>query len=101
MPTDDEASWAEIEQHALERVKQSFGGPADGHRYRKRIDEITLEGVFPDTRIVLTGEHSYGGTWRIRFPVWDRNHALSPHEGTPPDYRRLIGFLEIDLLEKQ
>jgi hypothetical protein len=38
--------------------------------------------------------------WCAR-PVWDQNHALSPQEGTPPDYRRLIGFLEIDLLEKQ
>jgi hypothetical protein len=91
----------EIERRCMDEAKQLVSHPTAESLYRKRFDSVTLEGQFPETRVVLTGEHAYGGTWTIRFPVWDENHAISPREEVPPDYRRFISFLDIDIREKQ
>lgn len=91
----------EIEQQCLDEAKRCVSHPAAESLYRKSFDSVTLEGEFPGTRVVLSGEHVYGGEWTIRFPVWDENHAISPREGTPPDYRRFISYLDIDIREKQ
>ena len=36
-----------------------------------RINELKFEGSYPDTHIVVAGDHTYGGDWRVRFPIWD------------------------------
>lgn len=36
-----------------------------------RVSDIRLEGSHPDTRIVVTGDRSFGGEWRVSFPIWD------------------------------
>jgi hypothetical protein len=38
---------------------------------RERIELKCLEGSYPETRIVVTGDHKYGGQWRVQFPIWD------------------------------
>ena len=90
----------EIERRCLDEARQLVSPTAAGPAYRKRIDSVELEGQFPETRVVLTGEYLYGGEWTIRFPVWDDTHSISPRDDITPNYRRFISYLDIDIREK-
>lgn len=52
-----------------------------------RVHETRLEGSYPDTTIVVTGTHTYGGDWRVRFPIWD------PGTGGTRDGQPMPGFI--------
>jgi hypothetical protein len=46
------------------------------------VRELKLEGSYPDTRIVVSGDRSYGGEWCVRFPIWDPGNGAT-RDGKP------------------
>jgi hypothetical protein len=60
-----------------------------------RVHEAKLEGSYPDTRIVVTGEHTYGGSWRVRFPIWDPGTG-GTRDGEPmPSFIGTLVYTEV------
>ena len=51
------------------------------------VRELKLEGRYPDTRIVVAGDRSYGGEWCVPLPIWD------PANGATRDGRPMPSFL--------
>lgn len=47
-----------------------------------RVRAIRLQGSYPGTRIVVTGDRSVGGEWRVSFPIWD-SRAGGTIDGEP------------------
>ena len=90
----------EIEQRCLDEAKRLVGFPDGEPMYRKRFTSVALDGRFPRTRVVITGEYLYGGEWTISFPVWHEHHAISPREEVEPNYRRFISYLDFDVRER-
>jgi hypothetical protein len=72
-----------IERECLEHARahiEAWVTPDGPHQ----VHELKLEGIYPDTRIVVAGDHTYGGSWRVRFPIWDpRNGGTRDGEPMP------------------
>lgn len=80
-----------IEQRCLEEAKAALpSNDVLAAKFAHRVDEIKLEGGYPDTKIVVNGKHTYEGSWRVRFPIWAPG-AGGTHEGGPMP--RFIGTL--------
>jgi len=69
-------------EHARAHI-EAWVRPDGPHRVR----EFRLEGSYPDTAIVVSGDHTYGGDWRVRFPIWD------PGTGGTRDGRPMTSFI--------
>jgi hypothetical protein len=82
-----------LERECLEQARQvmEWLTPEDP----ARVHEVVLEGSHPDTNIVVTGEHTYGGSWRVSFPIWDPG-AGGTVDGEPmPSFIGMLVYTEV------
>jgi len=60
-----------------------------------RVHETRLDGSYPETKIVVTGDHTYGGPWRVSFPIWDPG-AGGTRDGRPmPSFIGMLVYTEV------
>ena len=82
-----------IERECLEQARSALTGwmpPEAPHRIR----DLRLEGTYPETRIVVTGDRTYGGEWRVRFPIWEGNGGTK--DGQPmPSFIGMLVYTEV------
>ena len=62
----------QIEQECLDEARNSMPSAADlESKLATVMHSIELEGTYPDTEIVASGERTYGGQWNVRLRIWD------------------------------
>ena len=82
-----------IENECLEEARQALGWLTSDDP--QRVHEIGLEGSYPDTAIVVTGERTYGGSWRVAFPIWDPGAGGTGPDGPRPSFIGTLVYTEV------
>jgi hypothetical protein len=90
--TDEE----QIEQQCLEEAKAALSDrEVLAAKFAQRIHDVKLEGSYPDTTIVVTGDHTYGGEWRVRFPIWDPGTGGTKDDEPMPSFIGMLVYTEV------
>ena len=79
---------SQLERECLDQVIEALEGLRSDDPHR--VHDIELQGSHPDTRIVVTGDRTFGGEWRVSFPIWD-SRAGGTIDGEPVP--RFVGTL--------
>jgi hypothetical protein len=87
-----------IEQECLREARQGMPSRDDMEaKLATRVRSIELEGSFPETAIVAKGERTYGGSWEVRFPIWDPSTGGTANGRPMP--RFIGGLVHASILE--
>lgn len=87
---------AQIEERCLDEAKAAL---ADREllatKFAHHVDDVRLDGTYPHTLIVVTGRHTYGGDWTVRFPIWDPAAGGTKDGVAMPSFVGLLVYSEV------